>query len=229
MNDKISFGYRSRFIKVKECRYLSHLDITRIIFRAMLRAGFDLDYSQGFNPKPRLSFSNPTPLGVDSIAEYCDMFLERKIDPDKALDSLNSQLDKNLQATELKGFQRKEKSLMASIDLIYYEAVISRKDNKMPNHGQVSKIMRLKDDQEFKESIFGMETIACEAGNNVLLKLLGYAKILKATKNKVFKFNYFFDCFKDMAEDEELSVKKICKKECFILKDGKLFTPIEVL
>jgi uncharacterized protein (DUF2344 family) len=40
--------------------------------RALSRSGIIVQYDKGFNPKPKISFSNPIPLGVESLAEYCD-------------------------------------------------------------------------------------------------------------------------------------------------------------
>lgn len=46
--------------------YLSHLDVMGVLERAFLRSGAPVRYSQGFNPKPRLQFAHPLPLGVAS-------------------------------------------------------------------------------------------------------------------------------------------------------------------
>ncbi|MBU4449943.1 MAG: TIGR03936 family radical SAM-associated protein, partial [Actinobacteria bacterium] len=53
---------------------LSHLDIVRLMTRALSRSGIIVKYDKGFNPKPKISFSNPIPLGVESLAEYCDLY-----------------------------------------------------------------------------------------------------------------------------------------------------------
>ncbi|MDZ7837418.1 MAG: TIGR03936 family radical SAM-associated protein [Actinomycetota bacterium] len=111
---------RFKFTKTGEFKYLSHLDITRFIIRAMERAQIDLEYSQGFNPKPRLSFSHPTPLGVESIAEYGDAALSEHMDPEDFKIKLNSQLKPQLTVQQSKAVTRKVGSLMADIGIVLY-------------------------------------------------------------------------------------------------------------
>ena len=53
-------------------RFLGHLDLTRMLLRTLRRAGVPLVYSQGFNPKPKVSFGPALSLGVVSEAEYMD-------------------------------------------------------------------------------------------------------------------------------------------------------------
>ena len=73
---------RFKFFKKDEFKYLSHLDVLALMERALIRTGMPLVYSGGFHPKPKLSFSNPIPLGVQSLAEYCDIELAEEISAD---------------------------------------------------------------------------------------------------------------------------------------------------
>ena len=59
-----------RFSKTGDMRFLSHLEMVKAITRAILRAGLPLAYSQGFHPLPKLSFTSPLPVGVESLEEY---------------------------------------------------------------------------------------------------------------------------------------------------------------
>ncbi|MCL0041227.1 TIGR03936 family radical SAM-associated protein [Dehalococcoidia bacterium] len=67
------------FGRGEEVKYITHLDVMRLWHRALRRAGMPLSYSQGFNPRPRISTAAPLPLGVTSEAELMDIFLERKV------------------------------------------------------------------------------------------------------------------------------------------------------
>lgn len=70
----------AKFSKIDYSRFLSHLDLQTIINRAIKRAGFIINYSQGFNPHPILKMSPPIPLGIKSSAEYftTDIFVQDK-------------------------------------------------------------------------------------------------------------------------------------------------------
>lgn len=47
---------RLRFSKTGRLKYISHLDINRVMSRALKRAGIPLWYTEGFNPHPYMSF-----------------------------------------------------------------------------------------------------------------------------------------------------------------------------
>jgi radical SAM-linked protein len=47
-------------------RFLSHAELMRVFQRACVRADLALEYSHGYNPRPRLSLPLPKPVGVES-------------------------------------------------------------------------------------------------------------------------------------------------------------------
>ncbi len=59
-----------RFSKTGFAAYLSHLEIMRLFARALRRANVSVRYSQGFNPRIKMIFSTPSPIGLSSVAEY---------------------------------------------------------------------------------------------------------------------------------------------------------------
>jgi radical SAM-linked protein len=50
-------------------RFVSHAETLKIFQRACVRAGIPLQYSEGFNPRPKLSLVLPRPVGVESDEE----------------------------------------------------------------------------------------------------------------------------------------------------------------
>ncbi|UCF44548.1 MAG: DUF2344 domain-containing protein [Planctomycetota bacterium] len=46
-------------------RFLSHAEMLRFFQRACVRAGMKIQYSQGFNPRPKMSLPLPKPVGVE--------------------------------------------------------------------------------------------------------------------------------------------------------------------
>lgn len=50
-------------------RFLSHAEVLKVFQRACVRAGIKMQYSQGFNPRPRLSLPLPRSVGVESDDE----------------------------------------------------------------------------------------------------------------------------------------------------------------
>ncbi len=58
-------------------RFLSHAEALRLFQRACVRAGINLQYSQGFNPHPRISLPLPRPVGVESDDELLTLRMHR--------------------------------------------------------------------------------------------------------------------------------------------------------
>ncbi|GIX48010.1 MAG: B12-binding protein [Candidatus Tectimicrobiota bacterium] len=73
---------RLRFALRGPLRLLSHLETVRLFTRALRRAGLPVQYSQGFHPQPLLSFATARPVGVESEAEYADVVLYARCDPE---------------------------------------------------------------------------------------------------------------------------------------------------
>ncbi|NVB41677.1 TIGR03960 family B12-binding radical SAM protein [Pseudenhygromyxa sp. WMMC2535] len=67
------------FAKVGTLRFMSQLDLVRIIPRMFRRAGVELGFSRGFSPQPRMSFGPAIALGMGGDEEVvdCDVLLER--------------------------------------------------------------------------------------------------------------------------------------------------------
>ena len=69
IKQKISF----RFAKLGSARFFSHHDIMRHFERGFKRAGLQVLHSRGFNPRPRMVFPHPLPLGVASLCEEIEV------------------------------------------------------------------------------------------------------------------------------------------------------------
>jgi radical SAM-linked protein len=70
--------WRLSFQKLGAAALLGHLDLMRELSRVIRRAGLRPVYSQGFRPKPRISFGPALALGIASLDEKIDVDL---IDP----------------------------------------------------------------------------------------------------------------------------------------------------
>jgi radical SAM-linked protein len=57
------------FNKQGPAAFLGHLDVMQIFERALLRAGYRSEFTQGYNPKPRIEFAQPLSLGIASEGE----------------------------------------------------------------------------------------------------------------------------------------------------------------
>jgi radical SAM family uncharacterized protein len=63
------------FTKAGVFRFISHLDLLTLLVRLSKISGIPLKYSEGFNPKPRVTVLFPLPLGIESEYELGEMTL----------------------------------------------------------------------------------------------------------------------------------------------------------
>ena len=82
----------ARFTKSDAVRFVSHLDIQRLIHRAFRRAGLPIAFSKGFNPHPLTSFASALSVGVTSDAEWFDVHIAENIEPCEFAAKLNAVL-----------------------------------------------------------------------------------------------------------------------------------------
>jgi radical SAM-linked protein len=83
---------RLRFSKLGKVRFTSHRDTARIWERALRRVDAPVAYTEGFSPRPRLSFGLALPTGHESLGEYLDVDLDLTADR-LDLDQLIARLD----------------------------------------------------------------------------------------------------------------------------------------
>jgi len=112
--------YRVQFTKEGYAAYLSHLDMARLFERAFRRAGIPVVYSQGFNPRPKISFGQPLALGVESKAEYFDVEISADFSGDLAR-LLNPYLPEGMKVVRVRRLGEKATSLSQIINAAEYE------------------------------------------------------------------------------------------------------------
>ena len=71
-------------------KFVSHLDMFRMMQRAVRRAEIPLWYTEGFNPHPYISFLLALSLGVEGKAEPVDMRIVGDMTPEEIKDRLNA-------------------------------------------------------------------------------------------------------------------------------------------
>jgi radical SAM-linked protein len=74
---------RLRYTKRGRLRFTSHRDFQRAFERALRRAEVPMAYSAGFTPHPKVSYANAAPTGTGSEAEYLEIGLRERRDPEE--------------------------------------------------------------------------------------------------------------------------------------------------
>ena len=91
---------RFKFYKKGALQYISHLDLVRTMHKIVVRAGFPLWYTEGFNPKPKLIFGAPLSIGCESDCEFLDVRLMERVNEADAIAALNRNMTNEMQVTE---------------------------------------------------------------------------------------------------------------------------------
>ena len=92
---------RIRYAKRGRLRFTSHRDIQRAFERALRRAAVPMAYSAGFSPHPKISWAGAAPTGTASEAEYVEIAVARRVDPEKLRAELDAALPPDLDVLEI--------------------------------------------------------------------------------------------------------------------------------
>jgi radical SAM-linked protein len=71
---------RLQFAKRGDLRLVSHRDLLRCLERLLRRAGVPMAMSQGFNPRPRITFALALGLGIEGWREVVDLELSQPME-----------------------------------------------------------------------------------------------------------------------------------------------------
>ncbi|GAB48011.1 TIGR03936 family radical SAM-associated protein [Mobilicoccus pelagius] len=144
---------RIRYAKRGRLRFSSTRDFQRALERAVRRAGVPMAYSSGFHPHPKISYANAAPTGTASEAEYVEIGVVERLDPEAvrvALDealphgydvlhvaeaeagALADSLEGSLWRVELPGAARMEVQAAVERFLALDEALVTRTFKKGP-------------------------------------------------------------------------------------------------
>lgn len=120
-------------VRVKYCKdgpikYISHLNLAQVFTRALRRADLPVVISGGFNPRFRISFGPPLPLGISSSSEYLDIRLEEEVKVEELTERLNLILPQGLKILQAKIIPSSAGSLVKIIDKASYVITLKIKE-----------------------------------------------------------------------------------------------------
>lgn len=92
---------RVRYAKRGRMRFASHRDFGRALERAVRRAQLPVAYSSGYHPHPRISYAGAAPTGAASAAEFFEIALTRRCDPEEVRAALDEALPGGLDVLQV--------------------------------------------------------------------------------------------------------------------------------
>lgn len=96
-----SVNTRAFFSKMGRAKYISHLDLSSVIIRAMKRTNLPIWQTEGYNPRTYVTFMLPLSLGQEGEHEAMDFRMLEDVPADEIRDRLNAALPADIRVTEV--------------------------------------------------------------------------------------------------------------------------------
>jgi radical SAM-linked protein len=120
---------RIRFAKLGKIRWTSHRDTARMWERAFRRIELPLAYTNGFSPRPKVSFGLALPTGYESLAEYLDIELADggvdAVDVESLPTALSAALPMGVDAVAAAAIEARAPSLQEDVTLCTWECTVA--------------------------------------------------------------------------------------------------------
>mgnify|MGYP000222496295 CR=1 FL=1 len=113
--------HRITFATRKTLAYVSVLELGRIWERCLRRAGVPVKYSQGYNPRPRMQFAAPLPVGCGSEADLLDIVLEAPQTPESIAAALAGKTPPDLDVLRVTAVPHDEAALSEQLFAADYQ------------------------------------------------------------------------------------------------------------
>ena len=102
------------FRKGPEARWLGHLDLVRVFDRAVRMSKIKVAYTQGFNPRPKMSIASALPLGATADRELLTIHVTECPDLRDLVARLNRNLPEGLSLVEARVLPDNQKGVAVS-------------------------------------------------------------------------------------------------------------------
>ncbi|MFC7594934.1 TIGR03936 family radical SAM-associated protein [Terrabacter sp. GCM10028922] len=87
---------RIRYTKRGRLRFTSSRDFQRALERALRRADVPMAFSAGFHPHPKISYANAAATGTASEAEYFEISVTQRVEPESVRAALDEALPEGI-------------------------------------------------------------------------------------------------------------------------------------
>ncbi len=147
--EKERYHYLFIFSKKGEMKFISHLDLIRVIQRGLRISKLPIAFTKGFSPKPILTFSPALELGIEGENEMFVVEMTEKVDINEAIFKINKGLPDGTRLKEGKIIPFEKRKFLSKKCKLFY--LIDAKDKLKVNPQWENKTMAKKTKRGFKE------------------------------------------------------------------------------
>lgn len=196
--------YRIKYKVGEAFRFAGHLDRVRAIYRTLRRSELPIAYSHGFAPHPIVSFGPPLPVGVISSGEYLDIEMAHIYNGNIVRD-LGFFTPRDICIENARLIDRNRATLGKSCNLAQY--VIT----EIPWQLNIENLLQQ------KQNINGIYNIEATSNNSINLML--------AIAPKIKLYGVLQELFSK--SEPEVRCLKVERKDFYVLKNERIFSPME--
>lgn len=121
MRGDAGFPVRIAFTKQGKVRFISHRDVARAFERAFRVEALPLSFTQGFSPRPKVSFGLALSVGHESEAEYLDVELATPIPLEPLPSRLSRALPEGIDVVAVQALADRAPALQEAVGAVEWE------------------------------------------------------------------------------------------------------------
>ncbi len=121
MRGDAGFPVRVHFTKQGKVRFISHRDVARAFERAFRIEQLPLSFTQGFSPRPKVSFGLALSVGHESDAEYLDFELAEPIPLAPLAEAISAALPEGIDVVAVIALADRAPALQEAVTMVEWE------------------------------------------------------------------------------------------------------------
>jgi radical SAM-linked protein len=124
-----TFPVRLQFAKAGKIRWISHRDTARAFERAFRIEALPLAFTQGFAPRPKVSFGLALSTGYESDEEFLDVSFQEPVELDALPARLNAVLPPGVEVTGAAELDERAPALQEAVTAVTWTVDVGRGDD----------------------------------------------------------------------------------------------------
>ncbi len=128
MRGDTGFPVRLRYTKRGKIRWISHRDVARAMERAFRVTQLPLAFTEGFSPRPKVSFGLALSTGHESDAEYLDLEFLHEVDCDDLPPVLSAALPDGMAVVAAAPLVERAPALQEAVTAVVWQVEVVRGD-----------------------------------------------------------------------------------------------------
>jgi radical SAM-linked protein len=228
---------RLEITKGEAVRYISHLDYSRAVERALRRAKLPVAYSEGFNPHMKMAFASALSLGVTSDAEYLDVEVTNEISAADFRAALAAQLPEGIEVRTGRELAGKHSALMAMINLASYridvplagEAAFAVAEDSVRRFDQAQQVLYVKESPKGNRQIDVKQYVVGQIGLAAAEGSLALDMAIKITPTGSVKPSAVLTVLvQQFGLEVDPAAALINRRGLYVIDGGRRFSPLDV-